>query len=227
MSQVLVNIDTVMTAANIILTGINVFLVYYGIRRSSKLAEYSQFVDIVQKSDIWIKINAPARNEIIEVTNKGQNPINKIESTISLSAKIRDETIDFDKVKFIRDDDLRPTESFQIPLHEKLRKMLLDSKIMRVREEEVPSGGKDPFTGEDIFVPIDVKHLLKEFVLKVQIELNYKVFQEEIDIKKQIELRYTFEPDFRMGHPRYQFEDNYDINIYEISGKWADSSEKE
>jgi len=223
LNEQLTNINTIMTAFNIIIAGFNAFVFYLNYRHSRKIAEYSKFVDIVQKSDVLIKINTPARNEVIEVTNKGQNTINKIESTILLSVKYRDETTDLGKVKFIRGDDLRPTESFQIPLHEKLRKMLLDSGFMKLREQEVPSGEKDPFTQEDIFMPINVKHIQKEFNLNIKIELKYNVLQEEIKTNKQFEMKYCFENDFLRGVRPYQFEDNYNITIDEISGKWSDS----
>ena len=219
------NETNIMTVANIILACVNAVLVYYGIRRSSKIARYSQFVDIIKKSDIWIKMKTMACNEIIEVANNGENPINKVELEISLVAKKGDETIPLGNVKFIRDNILRPTESFQIPLHEKLGKILQNFKLLIVREEEIPSGKKHLLTGEEIFTKIYVKHLLKEFDLNVKIELSYEVFQEKINIGKQYNLQYRFEPDFIEDPLRYQFDDNYNITIHEISGKWVDSSE--
>ena len=184
--------------------------------------KYTQFVQIMEKTAMLMEMETEP-GEIVKITNKGKFPIEQAHANILFSAKKDKKIIKRGNVTFKRDITLQPEDCFQIPLHVKLEKPLVKSKLITIYEEEIPSGEKDAF-GELIFRRISVKHILHEFDLNIQATLDYKVFKEDMSIKKEFVLQYRFYPEFLepFGEDKFRSSKNYTIYSYEKSGTWLD-----
>lgn len=219
-----------LTVFGAVISFANVVITYYNVSRTNRIqkevfnfTKYTQFVQIIEKSAVLIEIENDY-NELIKITNKGKLPIEHALIKISLSAQKDEETINLEDATFERNTTLQPEENFLIPLYVKLGEQLQNSKLLKKYKEQVPTSEIDLVTGEMIFNTISIKHILSEFLLNVQVDLNYRVFQENMRIRKEFVLQYRFQPEFfePFGEDRFRFEENYTISCLENSGMWKD-----
>ena len=202
-----------------ILVAIQIYLVYKIDRARLRL---EKLTGLTEKFGLSIKPEAHAISEKIVLLNSGLVPLEEIEAVLEMTFQRKDDEKKSLSLKWVRHQVLNSKEEATIPLHEKLRKFLLENDFIKKHDVEIPSGEVDPSTDEFILIETQVYSLVKAFSAVVSLEVKSKMEGHSKTIKKKFEFEYDYVPEiFEMPPPpEFEYEDDYRISISEHMGEW-------
>jgi hypothetical protein len=198
---------------SIVLVAIQGYLVFRIDRARLKL---EKFTGLTEKFALEVKPIVLGTQELLNIENKGTIPVKELLIKINLSIERTNEANITKAIKWRRKHQLNPTEAATVPLHDKLKVIFEEIKLIQTVEGmTVPYD--NPETGDELDYTYHPAWLEKSFTVMLDMQIEANIEDEVKKIVRKYRLEYTGSDTFQEG-----VDDNYKIAASDYMGEWIE-----